>query len=277
MTTPDDDNSYLNRAEDFLQLFKKGAEFTQELLRENERLRFRVVQLEGEIRSSRQHDAGRLTAQVASLQQRVAELEQEKAAILEHIRRVEEENNDFASRYVEVEEANNMLANLYVASFQLHATLDFKAVLQSIVEIVINLVGAEEFAVLLLDGKSGCLEAVVCEGFGIDEVPAMQVGQGVIGTAVQTGECYCVDNIEGYRRDVHAPMTCIPLMIKNDAIGAIVIYKLLMQKRQFTSVDHELFALLGGHAATAVCSSRIYMGSERKLSTIQSLIELLSA
>jgi transcriptional regulator with GAF, ATPase, and Fis domain len=277
MTTPDDDKSYLSRADEFLQLFKKGAEFTQDLLRENERLRFRVVELEGELRSRPLHDVDQLTARAASLHQRVAELEQEKAAILEHIRRVEEENDDFASRYVEVEEANNMLANLYVASFQLHATLDFKTVLQNIVEIVINLIGAEEFAVLLLDGKTGCLEAVVCEGVGIDAVPAIQMGQGVIGTAVQSGECYCVDDIEGYRRDLHAPMTCIPLMINGEAIGAIVIYKLLMQKRQFTSVDHELFALLGGHAATAVCSSRIYMGSERKLMTIQSLIELLSA
>lgn len=276
MTIPDDDKSYLSRAEDFLQLFKKGAEFTQELLKENERLRYRVVTLEEELRRSQLHDADRLAAQLAGLQQRIAELEREKAAILEHIRRVEEENDDFASRYVEVEEANNMLANLYVASFQLHATLDFKEVLQNIVEIVINLIGAEEFAVLLLDDKTGCLEAVACEGLGIDEVPVVNVGQGIIGTAVQTGECYCIDSIEGYQRDVHAPMTCIPLMIKGDAVGAIVIYKLLVQKRQFTSVDHELFALLAGHAATAVCSSRIYMGSERKLSTIQGFIELLS-
>jgi len=276
MTTPDDDKSYLSRAEDFLQLFKKGAEFTQALLKENERLRYRVVQLEETLRDCQLHDADRQSSLVADLQRRIAELEQEKAAILEHIRRVEEENDDFASRYVEVEEANNMLANLYIASFQLHATLDFQEVLQNIVEIVINLIGAEEFAVLLLDDKSGRLEAVAGEGVDLGEVPKVAVGEGIIGAAVAAGENICVATIEAGRRDLHAPMVCIPLKIKDAAVGAIVIYKLLVHKRQFTSVDHELFALLAGHAATAICSSRIYMGSERKLSTIQGFIELLS-
>ena len=37
----DDDKGVSYNAEEFLQLFKKGAEFTQDLLKENERLRFR--------------------------------------------------------------------------------------------------------------------------------------------------------------------------------------------------------------------------------------------
>ena len=36
---PEDRQSITSRAEEFLQVFKRGAEFTQELLRENERLR----------------------------------------------------------------------------------------------------------------------------------------------------------------------------------------------------------------------------------------------
>ena len=41
-----EDERIQNRGEEFLQVFKKGAEFTQDLLRENERLRFRVLELE---------------------------------------------------------------------------------------------------------------------------------------------------------------------------------------------------------------------------------------
>jgi len=37
---------YLNKAEEFLQMLKKGEEFTKNILRENEKLRFRVAQLE---------------------------------------------------------------------------------------------------------------------------------------------------------------------------------------------------------------------------------------
>jgi len=42
----DKEISCANKADEFIQLFKKGEEFTKELLRENEKLRYRVVQLE---------------------------------------------------------------------------------------------------------------------------------------------------------------------------------------------------------------------------------------
>ena len=80
------------------------------------------------------------------------------------IQKVEEENLDFANRYVEIENENNMLANLYIASYQLHSTLDFREVLQIITEIVINLIGAEEFAIMLIDDKTNKLQAVASEG-----------------------------------------------------------------------------------------------------------------
>ena len=52
--------------------------------------------------------------------------------------------------YVEIEEENNNLANLYVASYQLHSTLDSSEVLKVVLEIVINLIGAEIFCGLRL-------------------------------------------------------------------------------------------------------------------------------
>jgi hypothetical protein len=47
------------------------------------------------------------------------------------------------------------------------------------------------------------------------------------------------------------PIAVIPLKIKDSVIGVISINKLLEQKRAFTTMDHELFTLLAGHAATA--------------------------
>jgi hypothetical protein len=276
MMTQTDDKSGLNRADDFLQLFKKGAEFTQDLLKENERLRFRIVKLEEALKEHEQVGGAPLSADATRLLKKIEELEQEKEEILGRIRRVEEENQDFAHRYVEIEEENNMLANLYIASYQLHSTLDFREVTQIILEIVINLIGAEEFGILLLDEKTNRLEPVACEGLELKQLPSVQVGQGCIGTAVKTGENYFIDSLEGYERDFLNPVVCIPLKIKEHVIGVIVIYKLLVQKEKFSSVDYELFSLLAGHAATAVFSARLYSESERKLSTIQGFIDLLT-
>jgi transcriptional regulator with GAF, ATPase, and Fis domain len=268
----DDERLVQNRGEEFLQVFKKGAEFTQELLRENERLRFRLLELE----KGQPSCGDAALPEVKILAERVADLEREKQEILDRIKQVEEENQDFAARYLEVEDENNNLANLYIASYQLHSTLDFKEVLQIITEIVINLIGAEEFAIQLLDEKSDEIQAVATEGVERREIPIVRLGKGVIGEVARSGESYFVADLEAYRRDFASPMVCIPLKIKEHVIGVLSVYKLLMQKTEFAPVDYELFTLLAGQAATAIFSSRLYSDSERKLSTIQGFIDLLT-
>lgn len=267
--------SIFARADEFLQAFKKGAEFTHELLQENEKLRFKIVQLEEESKSLTQA-TGEGGVQ-KELIKKVSRLEEEKKELLDRYREVESENRDFAQRYVEIEEENNNLANLYIASFQLHSTLDFKEVLQIILEIIINLIGAEKFGILLLDEKIKELQPMATEGVEKEEIPPVRLGEGIIGKVLETGESYFVGQINAQDEvDLLRPIVCIPLKIKEHIIGVLVIYKLLQQKTKFVEVDYELFTLLAGHAATAIFSSKLYSDSERKLSTIQGFIDLLT-
>ncbi len=274
MIDGEDDRGSGKRAEEFLQLFKKGAEFTQDLLRENERLRYQLLQVQETAEPPVSAAPG--TEELTRLHQKIRDLEKDKLEILERVKQVEAENIDFAKRYVEIEAENNQLANLYIASYQLHSTLDPTEVLQIISEIIINLIGAEEFAILLLDEKSGRLQGVAAEGLETDQIPAVMLGEGIIGQAAQTGENHFVADIEGYQYDLNHPLVTIPLKIKDHVIGVIVIYRLLVQKHRFAEVDYELFTLLAGHAATAIFSSNLYAESNRKLSTIQGFIGLLS-
>ena len=260
-----------SRAEKFLEIFNKGKEFTEELLRENQRLRYRLAALENE-------HPGMSHEELARLRQQLAKLTEENRRIQESFRKVEEENKDFASRYVEIEEQNNNLANLYVASYQLHSTLDFREVIQIVQEIVINLIGAEAFAVLLLDENSGELRTIASEGEdvvpGIDQI-STRLGEGLLGDVAKTGDSYYNEEMSsGVTPD--KPLAAIPLKIKEHVIGLIVIYRLLQQKPAFTAVDYELFSLLAAHAATAIFASKLYSQSERKLNTIQSFLDLLT-
>ncbi|HBR17829.1 MAG: diguanylate phosphodiesterase [Deltaproteobacteria bacterium RIFCSPLOWO2_12_FULL_43_16] len=270
-----DEKNIFSRAEEFMQLFKKGADFTQELLKENERLRFKVVQLEEEKRLVGM--SGGSDKLVAELNKKVQGLEQEMQKLLQQHREVEAENKNFANRYIEIEQENNNLANLYVASFQLHSTLDFKEVLQIIQEIIINLIGGEIFGVLLLDEKTNELTAVTTEGVDKEEIPLIKIGVGIIGNVAKSGENFFIDEIKPFEKfNPLSPIVCIPLKIKEHVIGVIAIYKLLQQKPKFSELDYELFTLLAGHAATAIFSSKLYSESERKLSTIQGFINLLT-
>jgi transcriptional regulator with GAF, ATPase, and Fis domain len=262
--------SYVNKADEFIQMFKKGEEFTKELLRENEKLRFRIAQLEETIARSGDE------ARTKLYEERIRLIGMELNSLKEKCLQVEEENKDFASKYIEVEEENNNLANLYVASYQLHSTLDFAEVLRIVVEIVINLIGAEKFAILLIDEKTNELVAVATEGMPSAETPRVKIGEGIIGTVTKEGESYFAADLHALQEfNPFEPIVCIPLKIKEHVIGVISIYGLLTQKSGFTNVDYELFNLLAGHAATAIFSSRLYTQSERKLTTIQGFLDLL--
>jgi nitrate/nitrite-specific signal transduction histidine kinase len=257
------------KGQDILQIVSKAKEFTEELLKENERLRFKIAALEaaggGQPGDER----------VQALQRRVRDLEEKLAEMEARYRKVEEENKEFADRYIEIEEQNNNLANLYVASYQLHSTLDFREVVRIVQEIVINLIGAEAFHVLIISEKTGLLEVETSEG----QAPArtsVPVGDGLIGRSAQSGENFFAESVaRSEPSPFEEPIAVIPLKIKDSTIGVISINKLLVQKTQFTTMDYELFTLLAGHAATAIFSAKLYSTSTRKLSTLQGFLDML--
>jgi nitrate/nitrite-specific signal transduction histidine kinase len=264
------------KTREFLEIFRKGEEFTQDLLKENERLRYKIVQVEEEYKTLKKGLEGE--GHLSELQETLKQLKEEKQALLDRFKEVEAENKDFAEKYVEVEEENNNLANLYVASYQLHSTLDFNEVLRILQEIVINLVGADRFAILVLDEVMNELTAVVAESVDEKRFRKIKVGDGVIGDVAKTGESYFQPDVEGFKPSHELdPIVCIPLKIKDRIIGVLAIFSLLEQKsKKLNRVDYELFSMLAGHAATAIFSSKLYSVSERKLSTIQGFIDLLS-
>src|SRR5688572_8364787 len=260
------------KSQEFFGMFLKAKEFTEELLKENERLRFKIAHLES---------SGGLPAsgdeRVLTLSKRIKELEEKLSDVETRYKKVEEENKEFADRYIEIEEQNNNLANLYVASYQLHSTLDYAEVIRIVQEIVINLIGAEAFHLFMVSEKTGQLELETSEG-QTAPVNVIPMGEGPIGKAAKTGENLFSDNV-AHREPTpfDQPIAVIPLKIKDTVIGVISINKLLVQKTAFTSMDYELFTLLAGHAATAVFSAKLYSTSSRKLNTLQGFLDMLKA
>lgn len=254
------------KGEELLEILQRGRRFTEELLAENERLRFQMVKVESD----------KIQAQnaLANARTHVAEETSQLRARLDHLEKryaeAEAENHDFAQRYSEVSQENESLANLYVASHRLHSTLDPQEVTEIICEIMVELVGAEEFGILLVDERTNELTPVRVEGTLQPYPPHILVGQGPIGTPVTRGAAFYD---EGARPG--QPLAVIPLQIKGHSVGALVITKLLHARRRFDAIAKELLGLLAGHAATALMASRLYAGVDRKLRTIESFLDLL--
>ena len=65
--------------------------------------------------------------------------------------------------------------------------------------------------------------------------------------------------------------------MSDKVLGVIAIYSLLTQKDGFTDVDHELFELLGSHAATALYSAKLFSTMVRKKETLQGFLDVIKS
>jgi len=260
------------KSEELLEMLRKGKEFTEQLLKENERLRLRTLQLEQETlelqeRSTKGH-VERLVEENKQLKEKLSHLEKRFAEI-------EQENFDFAAKYAEVQQQNENLANLYVASYQLHSTLDPNEVIQIVKEILIDLVGVEAFVIYMTDKKTRTFTPLAGEGVSPQLTSGtLELAPAVRAKVLDAAETYYAQK-ETADPQQGRPFAAIPLKIKKEVVGVIALFKLLSQKAHLGATDYELLNLLAGHAATAIVSSRLYFDAERKLKTIEAFIELL--
>lgn len=227
MSTNRDDKSraYVTQARD------EQQRYVSDLLRENEKLRSALVAMESDCRSA-------------------LELHRTAMNELETLRAqfegVARENERYLEQYQAIETQSGNLANLYVASYQLHSSVDRELVLQTILEIVINLVGSEEVAIFERHGD-GKFHIATSFGVDADRLSSFIAGQGPIGRHLQDGSVFTGAG------DVSA---CVPLKVGDDIVGAILVFRLLDHKSSLQPVDYELFDLLAVHAATALyCAS----------------------
>jgi transcriptional regulator with GAF, ATPase, and Fis domain len=236
-----------------------------------------------------QRELSRLRRQVAALEEENVRLNQEisemqdtlgkqMAALHERLQKAESENREFASACVQVQQQNEVINNLYVASHRLHATLDPDEVMKIIQEILIELVGAEEFGILLLDPKKGRLQLVAGEG-AAQRLPAasLPAGEGILGEVAASGEPFFFQPDNGDERGLPLPQAAIPLNFNGSAVGVIAIFKLLNQKAGFSAIDYQLLQLVAAHAATALVSARLHRSLDRKLKTMEGFMQLMKS
>jgi hypothetical protein len=147
-------------------------------------------------------------------------------------------------------------------------------VIRTITEIAINLIGAKVFALYWIDGEPSELSPIASEGMEISAFPKAKLGVGVLGKAIASNEATCWSTQRS--DDLSPPIVCVPRVVQNRPVGAIAVFGLLPHKDGLSALDHELFNMLGGHAATAIFAAKLYCQSERKLNTIQGFIDLLT-
>lgn len=261
----------------FAEFFEEGKARIEDLLKHNEQLRKQVALLRHEFSQNPGGDYGAEVdedSELTSVYQERDRLAQELGDFKKRMQNLERENADFAEKYLQVERESSNLANLYVASYQLHSSLDYDVVLQRINEILINLIGAERFAIYLFDPKTNSFTLVSGEGVEGRKGYKIPLADNFLSRIARSGELYLAQDVTSMGDDDH-PIAALPLVAEDELLGLLVIYKLLIQKDSFEPIDHELFDLLAGHAAIAVRAARMHTRSERKAATLEGFLQML--
>ncbi len=227
-----------------------------ELKRQNERLRVQVAALE----SHRDHllqDKIKLQVELINAREELANRHEEHSALMRRLTEAENENERAAAQFLDIETQNTNLANLYVASYQLRSSLKHAAIIAAIKEIIVNLVGCEDFAIFeRVRGEERLALTGYFDTNRPHDVSEVKFGEGIIGTVAMTGESYIAGDDCGRLSGITA---CIPLKIDGTVAGAIAIFSLLPQKSNaLQAIDHELFDLLAAEAGVALHCSRLH-------------------
>jgi chromosome segregation ATPase len=253
-------------------------QYTHSLLRENEKLRAMSTALESdkrrlelEIIEARDvlDQREELRSAVASFNSARSELLNELASAkrerdgatqeLDRLRAkfddVAQENEKYVTQYHQIEYHSSNLSNLYVASYQLHSSVDRRTILETIQEIVVNLIGSEEVAILEADAETGDFRMVASFGVDAARLNRANSGNAQIVKRIAAGELF-IDDVAGNAED--ALTALVPLKIEDRVIGAIVVFRLLEHKQGLQPVDHELFELLSVHASTALYCANLH-------------------
>ncbi|MEM6455993.1 MAG: GAF domain-containing protein [Acidobacteriota bacterium] len=186
----------------------------------------------------------------------------------------ERDREELTERLVEAEHQQGRLMNLYVATYQLHATLDPSEVQATIAEIAVDLLGAERFVLLLrVDGEEP-LEVALSKGLEEDNTSLYDgdqytSGDPLVDAALEDGILRLGPD------DFSEVIAAVPLRVQDAIVGALVVLKLFDHKAILRAEDRDLLDLLAAHAASALFAARVYSNTDRKLRTLESLVQLV--
>lgn len=176
-----------------------------------------------------------------------------------------------ADQLVETERQVGKLMGLYVATYQLHASLDPDEVQLAIAEIARDLLGAERFALLLKEEDGAGCSVALAEGAGPAYAHGVyRGGDPLVDATLADGSLRLAP--AGSEASV---LGVVPLRFDNIVVGALVVIKLFDHCTAPLSEDREILDLLAAHAATALFAAQATARADRKLRTLQSLVQLM--
>jgi sigma-B regulation protein RsbU (phosphoserine phosphatase) len=157
--------------------------------------------------------------------------------------------------------------------------LDFDELLQKIPQLIARLTPFSVFSVYLLDERRGDLRIAYAVGYPEDVVRnfRLQVGQGVVGTAVAEQRPILVDDVSAEPRWMGVVQNmqsglAVPLRHQGKVLGAMNV--MAERKYAFTERDEAMLWHFAAHVAQALVNARLFESERQYTATLETLAEI---
>lgn len=257
------------------QFLRKGVEVTESLLEENRGIREELHRIRDENARLREHVAS--DDAIRDLLRKIEQLEADRKALLAKSDELDVRSKQNEMRTGEIEQELHDLANLYIASSHLHATLSVRGVMRHLAELLQQLMGAERYAIFLMDQSGESARPVLTSGLTESEIGSLTVAEGPVGIAMTAGVSRIRQEVPLRPGTMADPLAVVPMMVRDVCVGVIVVVSVLAQKEKWAAVDHALFDFLGSHGGTALIAANQYARVSDPRSALEGIDRHLAA
>jgi sigma-B regulation protein RsbU (phosphoserine phosphatase) len=173
---------------------------------------------------------------------------------------------------------HELVTTLFDLGREITGVLDQEELLHKIPLLIRRLIPFEAFAVYLLDERRAELRIAYSVGYPVGGAPQrLQLGQGLVGAAVASGEPLLVNDLAADARYVEFvpgmnSEIVVPLLHKSRPIGALNI--LSRERDLFTPSDVSIVRQFGAHVAVALVNARLYERSRLDAEAFETLADI---
>ncbi len=170
-------------------------------------------------------------------------------------------------------------------SRQFSATLDFNKLMQTIFDKVLDVLDAEAGSFWIPDSRTQEIVCSIAEGPAKKQVMGLRLksGTGIVGWVMQNKQKTVIfdaskdarfsKQVDQKTQFVTKSMLCVPLVVKNECVGAIQVLNKKSASGQFSQDDLEMLENLSNSGAIAIKNARLYQ-SEQRIKELNTLLNI---
>src|SRR5258705_7170900 len=186
------------------------------------------------------------------MQAELAELRAERARLRGEVVRLERHVSMLSTEVANADQKAGDLEKLLTAVRRFESCADRAAVLAALQELLVTVIGADDFVVLALDDEGRTLWPLLGVGAAGSAYGPLLVSDALVSSALETGKCQVAGPRAAGDLPRSGPVASVPLMAWPHTVGALVVFALLAHRSALRRLDLELLELLSSHAATAI-------------------------